>query len=298
MVKSVTFTNATTYLFGVDVNGSALPKESGPPIGLARTHFSMEIEPLNDLGKRKSRVRKFDHLERIGMLKPLYDSKTLALFCYEAIDARKGRIETEDELAQMESRLQLRRQKRAIENTMKCSKRQRMMPMMDYEDDESDDITSHKSIGQVDQTNERRTMAVKFGTCTTYLFDVDYNGSALPKDSGPPIGLARYHHQVFIELVPENNQSCVRKFNHLERLEMLKKLYDAKTIAQVCYEAIDVRKSRIQTEEELLVAESRLRARRLKRAAELSVCVVKRPRMMYTMEYEDDDEEDSSDDLD
>ncbi|OQS04985.1 hypothetical protein THRCLA_02827 [Thraustotheca clavata] len=139
MPKSVTFTIETTYLFDVDVNGSALPKESGPPIGLAKTHFSIEIQSLDGLIKSANKVRKFDHLERIQILKRLYDAKTLALFCYDAIDTRKGRIETEEEDLRNARCLRARRRKRAAEMSRPVVKRHRIMPMMEYDDDESDE---------------------------------------------------------------------------------------------------------------------------------------------------------------
>ncbi|KDO34679.1 hypothetical protein SPRG_00743 [Saprolegnia parasitica CBS 223.65] len=141
MKKTVAFSTETTFLFGVDVNGSALPKESGPPIGLARKHHTMTIASLDGIVKRRRRVRKFDHLDRLEMLKPLYDSKTLAAFCYEAIDTRKERIETEEELLQNERRLQARARKRAAEEARSShAKRPRMMTsMMEYDEDEDED---------------------------------------------------------------------------------------------------------------------------------------------------------------
>ncbi|OQS03303.1 hypothetical protein THRCLA_21193 [Thraustotheca clavata] len=142
MSKSVSFTTETTYLFSIDVNGSALPKESGPPIGLAKTHHTILIEKIDDgLTQRNGKVRKFDHLERIQMLKKLYDAKTLALFCYQAIDARKERIETKEELERNEQLLRARRLKRAAEMShySRQSKQRRMMTQMEYEQDESED---------------------------------------------------------------------------------------------------------------------------------------------------------------
>ncbi|KDO34680.1 hypothetical protein SPRG_00744 [Saprolegnia parasitica CBS 223.65] len=136
----VTFGSRTTYLFGVDVNGSALPKESGPPIGLAQTHHTMTIErSVERLEKRRRRVRRFDHTERIRMLQTLYDAKTLATFCYEAIDSRKERLETAEELAQAERCLAARRRKRAAEMAPPAAKRQRMVFAMEYDEDEDED---------------------------------------------------------------------------------------------------------------------------------------------------------------
>ncbi|EQC41571.1 hypothetical protein SDRG_01532 [Saprolegnia diclina VS20] len=138
MPTQVTFGIATTFLFGVDVNGSALPKESGPPIGLARKHHSVTIERIEDACPRRGRVRKFNHTERLELLQPLYDPKALAAFCYEAIDVRKSRIDTEEERLQAESRLRARLRKRAAE-AAPIAKRQRMMPLMEYEDDDTSD---------------------------------------------------------------------------------------------------------------------------------------------------------------
>ncbi|EQC41570.1 hypothetical protein SDRG_01531 [Saprolegnia diclina VS20] len=144
MKKTVTFSTETTYLFDVDVNGSALPKESGPPIGLAQQHHAMTVASLDGLVKRRSRVRKFDHLDRLEMLKPLYDPKTLASFCYEAIDTRKERIETEEELVQNERRLQARARKRAAEEARAShAKRPRMLTSrMEYDEDEEEEEDS------------------------------------------------------------------------------------------------------------------------------------------------------------
>ncbi|EQC41569.1 hypothetical protein SDRG_01530 [Saprolegnia diclina VS20] len=137
----VTFGPRTTYLFGIDVNGSALPKESGPPIGLASKHHTITIEPSVErlVEKRRRRVRRFDHTERIRMLQTLYDAKTLAVFCYEAIDSRKERLETADELAQAERGLADRRRKRAAETAPPATKRPRMLFAMEYDNDDDED---------------------------------------------------------------------------------------------------------------------------------------------------------------
>ncbi|OQR82990.1 hypothetical protein ACHHYP_15224 [Achlya hypogyna] len=284
--EDMTFGVEKTYLFGVDYNGSALPKESGPPIGLARIHHTMTVEHLDDIAPRRGRVRRFDHNDRIHLLKPLYDAKSLALFCYEAIDVRKSRIDTEDEYLQNESRLRERMRKQAAEMMVRPAKRQRMMStLMEYEDDNQRSMPTQ----------------VAFSTATTYLFGVDYNGSAIPKETGPGIGLARKHHASTIERVEDiaPRRSRVRKYNHNERLALLKPLYDAKSLAEFCYEAIDVRKSRIETEDELLQNEYRLQERARKRAAEQVAPVdAKRRRMLPAMAYEDDSTDEESDEED
>ncbi|RHY30438.1 hypothetical protein DYB32_007829 [Aphanomyces invadans] len=103
--RVVTFTTATTYVFNVAYGGSALPKKSGPPIGMADIHIDEFHEDLRDElyqlqtsdveHKRRRRVRKFDHLERIDMLKRAkYHVRDIATFCMDAIDIRKSRQES------------------------------------------------------------------------------------------------------------------------------------------------------------------------------------------------------------
>ncbi|EQC41588.1 hypothetical protein SDRG_01548 [Saprolegnia diclina VS20] len=140
MTKQVTFSTATTFLFDLDYNGSALPHESGPPIGLALRHSAMTIEPVPDAARccmRRSRLRRFDHLERIAMLRGLYDARTLALFCSEAIDLRKSRVETEDDIVRLTPRPSRKRHSEP-EALVVDTKRMRMWEM-EYDDEEDDD---------------------------------------------------------------------------------------------------------------------------------------------------------------
>ncbi|KDO34674.1 hypothetical protein SPRG_00737 [Saprolegnia parasitica CBS 223.65] len=107
--KRVAFTTATTYMFDVAYGGSSLPKESGPPIGLAPTHFAATTACINDMPRTGAgRVRKFDHLERIALLKDAeYDVREIAAFCLEAIDVRKSRMETHEELTALRRKRKL-----------------------------------------------------------------------------------------------------------------------------------------------------------------------------------------------
>ncbi|OQR83035.1 hypothetical protein ACHHYP_15237 [Achlya hypogyna] len=276
MAKQVTFSTTTTYFFDVAYNGSALPKESGPPIGLARKHDTVVIAPLDstDDSMRRSRLGKFNHLERIGMLQGLYDSRTIALFCCEAIDVRQSRAVSEAEIVYITPR---GAPKRLAPSSPPMPKRMRMWAM-DYDSEEGDE----ESEGE-DEYIE-----------TTYLFGVDYNGSALPKESGPPIGLARTHHTMTVErlddISPRHNR--VRKYDHVDRIQLLKPMYDAKSLALFCYEAIDTRRGRIETAEELALNERRLRARMHKRCGDLMLRPAKRQRMISgMMEYDDDSSE-------
>jgi hypothetical protein len=124
------FTTATTYLFRVAYGGSALPKESGPAIGLAMTHHDVSTMNFDSTKKyKRGHVRKFDHLERIDMLKTAaYSAKDIAEFCVEAIEIRKSRSATVEEVQ--------RKRKRANERVC-CSKR-RMFNSDSSSDDEYD----------------------------------------------------------------------------------------------------------------------------------------------------------------
>ncbi|KDO34663.1 hypothetical protein SPRG_00726 [Saprolegnia parasitica CBS 223.65] len=152
MIKQVTFSTATTFLFDLDYNGSAVPHESGPPIGLAPRHCAMTIEPVPDAARccmRRSRLRRFDHLERIAMLRSLYDARTLALFCSEAIDLRKSRVGTEDDIVRITPRPS---RKRHFEPEVPVdTKRMRMWEMeYDDDDDEEGDDDEDKDESEID----------------------------------------------------------------------------------------------------------------------------------------------------
>ncbi|RHY70215.1 hypothetical protein DYB30_006421 [Aphanomyces astaci] len=112
MTKRLAFTTATIYVFDLDHGGSALPADTGPPVGLARRHSRQEridlTSPVSWATKR-SRVRKFDHNERMNLLKAAnYSMKEIAAFCFDAIDIRKSRLATLDEI---EAKRQARRRK-------------------------------------------------------------------------------------------------------------------------------------------------------------------------------------------
>ncbi|KDO34028.1 hypothetical protein SPRG_01302 [Saprolegnia parasitica CBS 223.65] len=100
--KHVQFSTVTTFEFKVDYGGSAVPTETGPPIGLARRHWRAKTTAVaNATGV----VRKFDHFERIQLLKQAkYDVKDIAAFCLDAVAARAARMETRAELLQERSR--------------------------------------------------------------------------------------------------------------------------------------------------------------------------------------------------
>ncbi|RQM25833.1 hypothetical protein B5M09_007143 [Aphanomyces astaci] len=97
--RAVTFTTATTYLFDVAYGGSALPKTTGPPIGLAPSHTHITHVDLSTSAHcRRGSVRKFTHLERIDMLKRAeYHVQDIAAFCVEALAIRKSRAIAADE---------------------------------------------------------------------------------------------------------------------------------------------------------------------------------------------------------
>ncbi|KAH9109009.1 hypothetical protein LEN26_005819 [Aphanomyces euteiches] len=94
--KQVVFTTATTFIFPLDYGGSAIPSDHGPPIGLAKTHTRQECQYLDSLAPKKSRVLKFDHVERMVLLQQeaSYSRKDVAMFCFESIAVQKSRLET------------------------------------------------------------------------------------------------------------------------------------------------------------------------------------------------------------
>ncbi|CAK4190884.1 unnamed protein product [Aphanomyces euteiches] len=104
----VHFSTATTYLFNPAYGGSALPKETGPPIGMAITHFDVVEQDLSTRPTcRRGSVRKFNHLERIEILKQAeYHVQEIASFCMDAIALRKSRQETVDEVRRERKRKQ------------------------------------------------------------------------------------------------------------------------------------------------------------------------------------------------
>ncbi|OQR99165.1 hypothetical protein THRCLA_06596 [Thraustotheca clavata] len=92
--KKVRFTMATTYEFDLAYGGSALPSETGPPIGIARHHMRVSTEDISTNSNRIGKVRKFDHFERIQLLGRKYKVQEVASFCLDAVAMRAGRMET------------------------------------------------------------------------------------------------------------------------------------------------------------------------------------------------------------
>ncbi|OQS00076.1 hypothetical protein THRCLA_21760 [Thraustotheca clavata] len=95
----VTFTTTTTYEFNLAYNGSAVPLERGPPIGLAWTHVSKKIAPIvMDDSKQTNNVNKLAPHERIILLQRLKHShEEIASFTQEASEVRESRRETKVE---------------------------------------------------------------------------------------------------------------------------------------------------------------------------------------------------------
>ncbi|CAK4190881.1 unnamed protein product [Aphanomyces euteiches] len=90
----VHFSTATTYLFNPAYGGSALPKETGPPIGMAITHFDVVEQDLKHTTDVSSWQRTQYHVQEI------------ASFCMDAIALRKSRQETVDEVRRERKRKQ------------------------------------------------------------------------------------------------------------------------------------------------------------------------------------------------
>ncbi|RLO12420.1 hypothetical protein DYB28_003373 [Aphanomyces astaci] len=92
---AVQFTTATTFTFPLTYGGSALPKDSGPPIGMAMNHVTVQVADATTPKRRRSRVRKFSHLERIELLKAAeITPRHIAAYCAEAIEIRASRAKT------------------------------------------------------------------------------------------------------------------------------------------------------------------------------------------------------------
>ncbi|RHY87835.1 hypothetical protein DYB37_010587 [Aphanomyces astaci] len=125
LTQRVQFTTATTYLFDVAYGGSAVPIDSGPPIGLARRHCDSTDTDLTqclDLTASYGTVRKFDHVERIALLKAAaYPVKEITDFCFDAIDVRKSRLDTVEDFKRKRHRrdAEARRQRRCLDGA--CS---------------------------------------------------------------------------------------------------------------------------------------------------------------------------------
>ncbi|EQC41577.1 hypothetical protein SDRG_01538 [Saprolegnia diclina VS20] len=134
--KRVAFAVATTYEFEVGYGGSAIPSSSGPPIGLARVHSSSTTidlrEPSDDDDSNASAktVRKFEHLERIALLKRAgCHVQDIAVFCLEAMEIRNSRAV---------SVASHRKRKQQIASRETLAKRRRLCPWRDDSDDDDD----------------------------------------------------------------------------------------------------------------------------------------------------------------
>ncbi|CAK4153789.1 unnamed protein product [Aphanomyces euteiches] len=96
--KQVSFTTVTTYTFPLEYGGSAIPSDHGPPIGLAKVHSRQTCHHLDNVKDKRSRLRKFDHMERMILLqeKASYTRKEVARFCFESIVVQKSRQDTRE----------------------------------------------------------------------------------------------------------------------------------------------------------------------------------------------------------
>ncbi|KAF0692011.1 Aste57867_16853 [Aphanomyces stellatus] len=112
--RRVRFETATTYVFPVACGGSALPKETGPPVGMAWTHNDTYTTDLaaSGLKCRRGRVRKFTHLERIALLRAAdVSGHEIAALCAESIAIRTSRAATVHEVRRHKRKLQARRER-------------------------------------------------------------------------------------------------------------------------------------------------------------------------------------------
>ncbi|OQR91962.1 hypothetical protein THRCLA_22422 [Thraustotheca clavata] len=123
MAKRLQFTTVTIYEFPLTYGGSAVPEDTGPPIGLASTHVHHSVARLDEDKKpRRGRVARWPHADRVEVLKKAcFTQKEIAAICFEAIDIRRSRLETVEEIQQLrelerkKKRKELRRAKRARE---------------------------------------------------------------------------------------------------------------------------------------------------------------------------------------
>ncbi|RHZ00996.1 hypothetical protein DYB28_002840 [Aphanomyces astaci] len=98
--KRITFTTATTYFFDVDCGGSAVPSDDGPPLGLAKTHTTLECHDIYSQVPmtKPRRVRRYDHVERMLLLQHAgYSRKQVAMCCFEGIAIRKSRLASNED---------------------------------------------------------------------------------------------------------------------------------------------------------------------------------------------------------
>ncbi|KAF0730522.1 hypothetical protein Ae201684P_021818 [Aphanomyces euteiches] len=96
--KQVSFTTVTTYTFPLEYGGSAIPRDHGPPIGLAKVHSRQECQHVDGIKAKRSRVRRFNHVERMILLqeKASYTRNEVARFCFESIAVQKSRQDTNE----------------------------------------------------------------------------------------------------------------------------------------------------------------------------------------------------------
>ncbi|OQR82809.1 hypothetical protein ACHHYP_15519 [Achlya hypogyna] len=119
MMKRLTFSTVTTYEFPLTYGGSAVPDETGPPIGLAPVHTRASVTALSSAHKPR-RVAKWPHADRVAVLQNAdFTPAEIAAICFEAIDIRRSRLETLEEIQKLRERerklkrKELRRAKRA-----------------------------------------------------------------------------------------------------------------------------------------------------------------------------------------
>ncbi|RHY30440.1 hypothetical protein DYB32_007830 [Aphanomyces invadans] len=129
--RAVSFTTAEIYTFDVAYGGSAVPKLTGPPIGLAPTHTHVTYTDLSKSTHcRRGTVRKFNHLERIELLKQAeYHVQDIATFCVEALAIRKSRADTTDEVKAEKKAIKRARDESLLEYQRVTTFRRRMTMM-------------------------------------------------------------------------------------------------------------------------------------------------------------------------
>ncbi|RHY02248.1 hypothetical protein DYB36_010516 [Aphanomyces astaci] len=118
--RGVTFTTETTYMFHVAHGGSAVPNRSGPPIGLAKSHFHVACTAIRpDRRRHRRAVQKFDPSERVALLKAAaYNESEIAAFCVDAFVVRKSR--QDEAIDFMEERVR-QKKRRAVRMLVKIS---------------------------------------------------------------------------------------------------------------------------------------------------------------------------------
>ncbi|CAK4817408.1 unnamed protein product [Aphanomyces euteiches] len=109
-------------------------------------------------------------------------------------------------------------------------------------------------ISSCQRNSEAKKKSLCFSSATTFVFPLDYGGSAIPETAGPPIGLAAHHVDsttIDISSISRPPRSGVQRFSRLERVRMLKAAKSTGSdIACFCSEATDIRSSREETQEQ------------------------------------------------